>query len=216
MKKLKLKDIYNKVNHNPYCQITNIINKYTLKSNVKNLFKNYWQIILIFSVIITIFFIYTFWSKLILVVYSLMLILFLFIATIYYNAYRIIISEEELKFNINLQNNSIPYDKLGNIYLSKDNIKFFFIPIYYYNIKITYLLEENKIGILSFPTFMLNKEDILKFFSSFEFEAYKNEQDEIEKEEKDKKNTYKALGIAFGILFIALFIVAIFIYSFIK
>ncbi len=216
MKKLKYKDVYNKVNHNPYCQITNITQKYTIKSNVKNFLKNSWKTLLIIFIILTAIFIYTFWNNLIVVLYCLLLILFLLITTIFYNSYKITLEEECLKFKINMQENIIPYDKLANIYLSKEKTTFFFIPFYYYNLKITYLYEKDKLGMFSFPTFMLNKKDIIKFFSCFEVEAYKDEQEKLEKENKDKKSFYKAIGISIGIFLVALFIVAIFMYAFMK
>ena len=216
MKKLKYKDVYNKVNHNPYCQITNITQKYTIKSNVKNFLKNSWKTLLIIFIILTAIFIYTFWNNLIVVLYCLLLILFLLIATIFYNSYKITLEEECLKFKINMQENIIPYDKLANIYLSKKKTTFFFISFYYYNLKITYLYEKDKLGMFSFPTFMLNKKDIIKFFSCFEVEAYKDEQEKLEKENKDKKSFYKAIGISIGIFLVALFIVAIFMYAFMK
>lgn len=214
--KLKFKKIYIKVNHNPYCQITNILKKCTLKSNVKNLFTNSWKVILITLLILLAIFIYTFWNNLIAVLYCVLLILFFFIATICFNSYKISLGENELKYKINFQENIISYDNLGNIFMGRDCIKFFFIPIYFYNIKVTYLTDNEHLGMLSFPVFMLNKKDILKFFSAFEVEAYKDEKEEIEKEKNNRKNFYKAIGIGLVILFIALFIMSIFIYIFTK
>lgn len=215
-KKLKFKDVYSKVNHNPYCQVTNIFKKSTISSNIKNLFHNSWQIILIALVIVTAVLIYTFWNNLIVVLYCLLLILFLFIVTVHYNSYKIKLENNEFYFKIGFQENSIPYNKLGNIYLDKETMKFFFIPFHYYNLKVTYFEDEEKIGIFSFPTFMLNKNDIIKFFSSFDIEVYKSEKETIEKEKKDRKNFYKALGISLGILLIVLFIIAIVLYCFPK
>ena len=213
-KKLKFKDIYNKVNHNPYCQVTNIVKKYTIKSNVKNFFKNSWKALLIILIISIAIFIYTFWNNLIIVLYCLLLMLFLLIAAIFYNSYKITLSSESLKFKINFQETIIPYDKLANIYFARGKTTFFFIPFYYYNLEITYLSDKDKISVYSFPTFMLNKKEIIKFFSCFEVEAYKDEQEELEEKNKDRKNFYKAMGISIGILLIVLFIVAIFAYIF--
>ena len=87
--RLKFKNIYKKVNHNPYCQITDILKKCTLKSNVKNLFANSWKVILITLLVLLAIFIYTFWNNLIAVLYCVLLILFFFIATICFNSYKI-------------------------------------------------------------------------------------------------------------------------------
>ena len=48
--------------------------------------------------------------------------------------------------------------------MCKEKKRIFFIPIYYYMIKITYILDEENIGILSLPTIMLNKNQVINFF----------------------------------------------------
>lgn len=213
MKKHKrIKDVYTKINHNPYCQVTNIKGKYTLKSNAKNLFENNWKKLLIGTLILLAVFTYTFWSNLILVLYCLLLLILLLIATIYYNTYKLTLGEDGIIFKINTLKDAIPYDKLANIYIAKDSIKFFFIPVYYYKINITYLSEKEKISIYSFPTFMINATELQKFFDCFEVEEYKSIDEKIKKEKTEKKAFFKALGIVALILLIIIFIIAIILF----
>lgn len=214
MKKLKFKDIYNKVNHNPYCQVININKKVTIKSNVKNLFKNYYKTILIAFIIILSILIFVFLDNLVIALCSILLLLFLFIANIFYNTYKITLDEKGVRFKINLQEDIIPYEKLANIYLEQGTFKFFFIPFHNYNISITYLAEKDRFNMYTFPTFMVNKKDILNFFSAIEVEPYKDLDEELEKEKNNKKGIYKALGISLAILFIIILIISIFLYIF--
>ena len=68
-------------------------------------------------------------------------------------------------------------------------------------------------NIYSFPTIMLNKKDVLQFFKSFEVKVLNNEED---KENEEKKDFYKAIGIVIGIIFIILIVVSIILYAFNK
>lgn len=181
MEKLKLKDIYEKVNHNPYCQITNILKKFEIKSNIKNLLQNYGKIILIFGAIIMVALVVTFWNNIEIVLYSVGILLLLSILSIVYNTYKISFNENSLQYKINFQTTCISYDKLVNIYIDKKTVKLFFIPIPYYNIDIVYVIDDEKLNILSFPTIMLNKKDIVKLFSCFEVKEYKKQNEKSKK-----------------------------------
>ena len=66
------------------------------------------------------------------------------------------------------------------------------------------------------PLIMVNKKELTNFFSSFEYETYKEQEEDIKKEEENKKNMYKAIGISIGILLIIIFIIAIILYIFQK
>ena len=115
MEKFKLKDIYEKVNHNPYCQITNILKKIELKSNFKNLLKNYGKIILLVAIILIGALIFVFWNNIEIILCSVGILILLFILAIIYNTYRISLGENNLKFKINMQTTNISYEKLINI-----------------------------------------------------------------------------------------------------
>lgn len=215
MKKQTFKEIYEKVNHNPYTQVTNILQKCVIKSNIKNLIENYGKIILTILCIILLVFLYTFWSNLIIILYALILLLVLFAITIFYNTYKLSLEEDAVKLKINFQTNIIPYTKLSGIYVEKNKKRLFFFPIYYYNLKITYLAEQkDRINVYTLPLVMVNKKELLNFFDSFEYETYKEQEEESKKDKENKKNMYKALGISIGILLIVTFIVALILYIF--
>lgn len=181
MEKFKLKDIYEKVNHNPYCQITNILKKFELKSNFKNLLKNYGKIILLVAIILIGALIFVFWNNIEIILCSIGILMVLFILAIIYNTYKISLDENNLKFKINMQTTNISYEKLINIYLDKKSVRLFFIPIPYYKINIVYVSDNDKVNILAFPTIMLNKKDVYDLFSCFEVKEYKIPNDKIKK-----------------------------------
>ena len=83
-------------------------------------------------------------------------------------------AKDKVKIKINFQENDITYDKLVNIYLSKKQMRIFFIPMHYYTLNIISLIDKENIGIQSFPTVMLNKREILNFFESFETKKIQN------------------------------------------
>lgn len=212
MKNIKWKDIYEQSNNNKYCQITKVLRKYIIKSNVKNFLKNYGKVLLVLVILLTIFLIYTLKNNLIIVLYSMILLFFMFLMAVFYSTYRISLEEDKLIANINFQDTIIPYKQLGNIYLAQEKSRILFIPIYYYSLKITYFIDEEKMNIYSFPVVMLNKKEVKSFFESFEVKAYKSQDDEIKKAEMDKKNFYKAIGIVVAILFIIAMVISIILY----
>lgn len=118
-------DIYTKVNHNKYSQITKISGKSELKSNYKNFIINYKFIIIILSVILICLLIYTFRNNLILVVYCLGLLLALFLFSLYNCTYKIKLDEKSLDLQVNFQKNTILTEDLINIYLSRETTRFF-------------------------------------------------------------------------------------------
>lgn len=212
MKNMKWKDVYEASNHNKYCQITKVFRKYTIKSNVKNFLQNYGKVLLVLVILITILLIYTFKDNLQIVLYSIILLFFMFLMAVFYSTYKISLEEDKLVAKINLQDTIITYKQLGNIYLAQEKSKILFIPIYYYSLKITYFIDEEKMNIYSFPVVMLNKKELEEFFKSFEVKAYKSQDAEIKKAEMDKKNFYKAIGIVGAILFIILMVILIILY----
>ena len=119
MKKLSWEEIYEKCNHEEYRQMTNVLRKASLNSNVKNFISNFGNILLISLVVLLIFLIFTFKNNLIVAVYCILLLSLIFLLMIVYGTYKISLEEDKVKIKINFQENDITYDKLVNIYLSK-------------------------------------------------------------------------------------------------
>ena len=212
MKQISWKEVYEKCNHNKYCQITKVFQKYSIRSSIQNFFKNYGIIFAI--IIITFILILTviFRNNLIIVLYSAILIFLLSLMTIFSSTYKLTLKENQLVVRINMQDIDISYTKLNNIYLEPQKMKIFFIPFYIYTLKVSYFIGKEKLNILSFPIVMLNKKDVLNFFKIFELKAYKNQEEDIQKEINAKKNFYKALAIVIGITFIILFVISLILY----
>lgn len=212
--KLTWKSVYQNCNHSRFSQVTNVLKTAKIKSNVGNLLKNYGKIILIVFIIIIVFLIATFWNNLNILFYALILMLALCTFAVIYGTYYISLEEDGVKFKINFQESKIPYNKLIGIYLTKKKKRFFFIPIYYYAIEITEYIDQEKMNVYSFPTIMLNKKELLKFFDSFEVKIIESEEEKEEKENEEKKSFHKAIGIVVLILIIILLIVSAILYAF--
>ena len=210
--KLTWKNVYQKCNHSRFTQVRNVLETAKIRSNIRNLLKNYGKIILITFIVIMIFLIATFWNNLTILFYAVRLPIALGIFAIIYGTYYINLEEDGVKFKINFQENKIPYNKLIGIYLTKKKKRFFFIPIYYYAIEITEYVDKEKMNVYSFPTIMLNKKELIQFFNSFEVKVIKSEEEEEEKQNEEKKSFHKAIGIVALILLIIIFIVSIILY----
>ena len=165
---MKWKEIYDKCNHDENNQVTNIFRKFKISSNFKNYIKNYGIATLVILLVIVVFLAFTFRNNIIIVFYSVGLLILLFLLAMFYARYKIELTETQLLVKANSQETDVKYDKLLNIYMCKEKKRIFFIPIYYYMIKITYILDEESIGILSLPTIMLNKNQVINFFKSFD------------------------------------------------
>ncbi len=201
--KLKFAEVYDKCNHNKYSKITEIKEKVDLKSNCQNLFKNYGVIILIMTLICLAVFIYTFRNNPISILYCFGIIILLFILSLYNSTYKITLSDKELIIFSNLQKEKIDIANLINIYMSKKKMRFMGIPFYAYTINAIYLQNDNQM-MISLPTVMLNPKQVIKFFSTMKIVKIKDEEEEIERKEKDKKTVIKTIFyVSFAVLLVA-------------
>lgn len=212
--KLTWKSVYQKCNHSRFSQVTNVLRTAKIKSNVGNLLKSYGKIILTVFLIVMVFLIATFWNNLNILFYAILLTFALCIFAIVYGTYYINLEEQGVRFKINFQETNIPYNKLIGIYLTRKKKRFFFIPIYYYALEITEYVDKEKMNIYSFPTIMLNKNEVIKFFDSFEVNVIKSEEEEEKIQNEEKRNFHKAIGIVIAILLIIVLVVSIILYAF--
>ena len=212
--KLTWKMVYQKCNHMRFSQVTNVLKTAKISSNIGNLLKNYGKIILFSFLVILIILIITFWNNLSILLCAVLLLIALCAFAIIYGTYYIKLEEDGVKFKINFGESSIPYNKLIGIYLTKKKKRVFFVPIYYYALEITEYVDKEKMNIYSFPTIMLNKKELINFFNSFEVKIIKDEEEEERKQNEERKNFHKAIGIVIGIIFIILLIIALILYVF--
>lgn len=213
-KKLTWKDVYQKCNHHEISQVTNVYDTFSLKSNLKNLLKNYGVPILTVTIIIIIILIITFWKTIGTMLIALVLLLALAIFAIIYATYEIKLDKDGVRFKINFQETFIPYNKLIGIYLERAHKRFFFIPIHYYVLKITEYVDKEKMNIYSFPTIMLNKKKTIDFFKCFDVNVLKDAEEEEEKADEAKKILFKAIGILLIVLIVIALIVSFIMYLF--
>ena len=212
--KLTWKEVYQKCNHSRFSQVTNVLKTAEIESNFRNLLKNYGKIIFIAFIVIMVFLIATFWNNLTILLYAVLLLFALCTFAIIYGTYYVKLEEDGVRFKINFQENKIPYNKLIGIYLTKKKKRFFFVPVYYYALEITEYVDKEKMNIYSFPTIMLNKKEVVKFFNSFEVKVIKSEEEEEKKQNEEKRNFHKAIGIVIAIIFIIILVVSIILYAF--
>ena len=212
--KLTWKEVYQKCNHSRFSQVTNVLKTAEIESNFRNLLKNYGKIILIAFIVIMVFLIATFWNNLTILLYAVLLLFALCTFAIIYGTYYVKLEEDGVRFKINFLENKIPYNKLIGIYLTKKKKRFFFVPVYYYALEITEYVDKEKMNIYSFPTIMLNKKEVVKFFNSFEVKLIKSEEEEEKKQNEEKRNFHKAIGIVIAIIFIIVLVVSIILYAF--
>ena len=215
-KKLTWKKVYQQCNHTRLSQVTNVLKTAGINSNVANLLKNYGKMILFAFLVILIILILTFWNNLSILLCALLLLFALCAFAIVYGSYYIKLDKDGVKFKVNFQESSIPYNKLIGIYLTKKKKRVFFVPIYYYALEITEYVDKEKMNIYSFPTIMLNKKELINFFNSFEVKIIKDEEEEEQKKEEERKNFHKAIGIVIGILLIILLVISLILYAFSK
>ena len=214
--KLTWKMVYQKCNHMRFSQVTNVLKTAKISSNIGNLLKNYGKIILFSFLVILIILIITFWNNLSILLCAVLLLIALCAFAILYGSYYIKLEEDGVKFKINFGENSIPYNKLIGIYLTKKKKRVFLVPIYYYALEITEYVDKEKMNIYSFPTIMLNKKELINFFNSFEVKIIKDEEEEEQKQNEERKKFHKAIGIVIGIILIILFVISLILYAFSK
>ncbi len=204
-----LGDIYKKVNHNKYSQITQISGKSELKSNYKNFIFNYKFLIIVLMLILLCLLVYTFKDNLIIAVYCLGLLLLLFLFSIYNCTYKLKLDEKCLELQVNFQKTQILTSDLINIYLSREKIRFFGFPIYSYSLNIIYLVNQEPMAI-TLPTIMASRKQLMKLFSTLETKILKDEAEEIKEKEKNKKTIIiTIISVSFIILIVTSIIIAI-------
>ncbi len=175
-KKLSMKEIYNKCNHDKYTQITEIKGRSEVKSNYKNFIINYKIPMLIIFLILLALFIYIFRNNPILILYCFGIILLFFIFAIYNCTYKLRLNEKTLDLQINFQRTQIKTDDLVTIYLSSEKTRFLGIPMYSYSLNIIYAYNEKPM-LITIPTVMSNKKQIVKLFANIETEKIKTEEE---------------------------------------
>ncbi len=176
--KNNLKEIYNKVNHSKYSQIVDISGKVEVKSNMIHFINNYKYLLIAILLIILILLIYTFKTNPIVILYCLIFMIALFLLAMYSATYKIQLDENRLNININFQNTIIDANSLATVYLSKEKMHLFFIPVYNYLLNIVYMKDDTPM-IMSFPTVMIDRKSLVKLFTVVKTEK-------IEKEEGKK------------------------------
>ena len=167
--------IYEKCNHDQQSQITKISSdNLQIQSNFRNFILNYKIPIIVILLLVVILFIYTFRSTPVLIFYSIALLLVLSLFSVYNCTYKLKLNEKNLELNINLQKTLISTKDIVNIYLSKQKMRFFGFPIYGYSINIIYLLNEKPM-IITLPIVMVNRKQLLNFFSNLKFQKIKDD-----------------------------------------
>lgn len=166
------KDIYNKCNSRDLSRITVIKDNIELNSSVKNFnLENGYKLLIITLLIIAVLLI-GFWSKPIIILYTMLIYVFSLVLGFIYNIYKIKIDSDGLFFKSFFRKEKIELDNLITIYIEKRRSFFFVIPVYSYNLNIIYV-EKEQIKYISLSTLMLKKKSVLNMFDKLEFEEIK-------------------------------------------
>lgn len=208
--KLNWKAVYDKCNHNKYSKITEINGNLELRANCKNFFANFGAIILIVLLIFLIMFIYAFKSNPMAILYCFGIIIALFILALYNSTYKLTINSKELHLQSGFEQNKLNIEDIINIYLSKTKMRFLGFPVNAYSINIIYNQKdannENKQILFTLPAIMLDKKQVIKFFSGIKTIKIKDEEEEIKEKEKNNKLVKKTI---FWVCLVAFIIFAI-------
>ena len=177
------KEVYEKCNHTEYSQLIEIREPVKIEGNFKKFFSAHKIGIIIFLIafIVLSFITYKLEWKSFLAVAFVLLIAILFL--VFYNSYRITIRKNKLMIRAELNDIEINTDDLVTIYLSKKKVfLFIIIPINVYYINIVYAKHNQSnprastsngvqpsFNIITLPTIMNEKEDVVRFFKHFSF-----------------------------------------------
>ena len=209
---MKWKEVYSKCNHKKYSQINNIKGELKLQSNIKNFIteNKIYVIITILAVIGLIMYASKLNISIILASIGLILVLVFFMT--YYSTYRIMSKGDTLLVKVNMNETIIEYKDLVNIFLDKkrDSI-FLFIPFYIYTLNIVFYQGETQM-LMTLPTMMLKKSDVIKFFSNLNVEVLEQQKEE-DKRIEQKKATRKAIIITSIVVLTVLLIVGAIVFT---
>lgn len=191
---MRWKEVYSKCSNKKYSQINNIRGELKLQSNIKNFIIENKLYVIVTTLIVIGLIMYA--SKLnisiILASFGLLLILLFFMT--YYSTYKIISKRDTLIIKANMNETVIEYKDLINVFIDKkrDSV-FLIIPFYIYTLNFVFYQGDTQM-IMTLPTMMLRKSDVLKFFSNFNIEVLEQQKEE-DKRIEQKKATKKAIII---------------------
>lgn len=203
---MRWSEIYSKCSNKKYSQINNIKGELKLQSNIKNFITENKLYVIITALVVIGLILYT--SKLnisiILASIGMLLVLLFFMA--YYSTYKIISKGTTMVIKANMNETRIEYNDLINIFLDKkrDNV-FLFIPFYIYTLNIVFYQGDTQM-IMTLPTMMLRKNDVMKFFKNLNIEVLEQQKDE-DKRIEQKKATRKAITITVVVVLLIFLIV---------
>ena len=165
---MKWKEIYDKCNHKMYCRITEIKQPLHLNANLKKFYTNKkLKFNYCFCNDINNNMYYNFTPSIAQIASSIIIFYIYFILFFYNNTYSL--KSDEKAINVKYGNNDykIDFNDLLNIYLDKHKSKYFiFIPEYTVNI---IFKQDDEQMILSLPTYLLSKNEVMKFFNNLEY-----------------------------------------------
>lgn len=224
-KRISLKKVYAEVNHREFSNITNINDKFLLKSNFKNFLDENKLEIIIVSIVFMVLLVLAFWKTPLNLLWVLLFLLTVIAYGIYSTTYSLRFTEKDLIIKYRFETQRISYNNLFNIYLTKGS-RAGFTRFYYLNI--IYNTEKSERFIkTTFPTFALNHQELLKMFNNLEIghefdKKYNEEEERKEKAElrrqssTDRINDNKIIFIFFAILAILIVLIVVGAFALLK
>lgn len=167
---MKWSEIYSKCNNDEKKMIEEIKQPIQLVSSFKKFIQKYGIALGLAIILFLILIIVTYSFNIQIILAYLAVVLFMLIALIFNNTYKIEIKKNQLRLYTPFNKQNIQIEYLKTIYLSRNKKRIFLIPYYVYSINIVYEQNEQQI-FESFPTIMLKKNEVNKFLKSFTFKS---------------------------------------------
>lgn len=209
MKKNKnsLSNLYNELNHSFNSQITNIVKKTKMTSNIGNFIIKYKTITIILTILYLILVILAFNKSQKLILYSILLALFIIIISTLNSTYKLEMTDDSITIKHLNDTLSIPYKTLYTIVFTRDKTRLSLIPIYTYKILII-SIQDNQENIISLPVIMLKTKQLKDFMNSFKYEIDEQEENREKQNIKKKEKLLLKIFITISTIIIIIAIIA--------
>lgn len=204
---MKIKEVYVKNKNRRFCTIKEMKKEgISIKSSPLKTIKKHSYKFLIGALLLILILLLTFYKDLVAFGVSVGLFAFFAIACILINTYSITCKEKTLYMTLNFQKFELPYERIANIYLSKDFNTTNFIPQVNYSLVIRYIDNLNLIKELSFSTLFLKAEEVKEFLDNFIIQEKEEETCINYEKYKFGKKILKLAGFVLFVIVIGIFV----------
>lgn len=164
---MKWEEIYKENKNRKTEEIIEIISNFSLKTQIKNLWKYHKKMILLTSIIAIILFLVSFHSSINTMIAAFILISLLILSSLFFLSFSIKGKENSMKIQANGEEVIIPYSNIRHIYLEESSDRIFLKKRHYYNLIILYETPKHNICDIRLPVLLLDKEEFKNWLMNF-------------------------------------------------